>query len=86
MCCLLIASRYLVLQENALAAMGCLCVWDLSSPAMPAKVLVSEGRPTACTFLAAPGKGDLVLAGTYSLLSTCSTCQNLCMLDRTFIS
>ncbi|DBA69247.1 TPA: hypothetical protein ACH3X2_012991 [Trebouxia sp. C0005] len=51
------------LQENELAAMGCLCVWDLSSPAMPAKVLVSEGCPTACTFLAAPGKGDLILAG-----------------------
>ncbi|DBA89068.1 TPA: hypothetical protein ACH3X1_016247 [Trebouxia sp. C0004] len=51
------------LQENALAAMGCLCVWDLSSPAMPAKVLLSEGCPTACTFLAAPGRGDLVLAG-----------------------
>ena len=76
MCCLLIASRCLVLQENVLAAMGCLCVWDLSSPAMPAKVLVSEGCPTACTFLAAPGRGDLILAGTLSHTSTSSSCQN----------
>lgn len=76
MCCLPIASRCLVLQDNVLAVTGCLCVWDLSCPAMPAKVLVSEGCPTACTFLAAPGRCDLILAGTHSHMSTCSSCQN----------
>ena len=43
--------------------MGCLCLWDLSSPAKPVTILISEGSPSACTFLTAPGRHDLVLAG-----------------------
>ena len=43
--------------------MGCLCLWDLSFPAKPVSILISEGSPSACTFLAAPGRNNLVLAG-----------------------
>ncbi len=53
----------LSLQGHALAAMGLLCLWDLSSPAMPITVLVSEGSPSACAFLTATGRDHLVLAG-----------------------
>ena len=52
-----------VIQGGILGGMGCLCVWDLTSPTMPSEVLVSEGQPSACTFVVWPGAGLLVVAG-----------------------
>ena len=51
------------MQGGILGGMGCLCLWDLTSPAMPSYVLISEGRPSACTFAACSGAGLLVVAG-----------------------
>lgn len=53
----------LQVQDAWHADMGCLCLWDPSSPSKPTTNLISEGCPTACTFLSAPGRGSLVLAG-----------------------
>ncbi|KAL3141663.1 hypothetical protein ABBQ32_004355 [Trebouxia sp. C0010 RCD-2024] len=51
------------LQDAWHANMGCLCLWDFASPTKPVTSLISEGCPTACTFLTTPGAGSLVLAG-----------------------
>ncbi|KAL3153591.1 hypothetical protein ABBQ38_011579 [Trebouxia sp. C0009 RCD-2024] len=51
------------IQDAWHANMGCLCLWDCSAPTKPVTSLISEGCPTACTFLTTPGAGSLVLAG-----------------------
>ena len=50
------------LQDAWHANLGCLCLWDLSEPTEPITSLISEGCPTACTFLGTSGAGSLVLA------------------------
>ncbi|GAX75539.1 hypothetical protein CEUSTIGMA_g2982.t1 [Chlamydomonas eustigma] len=51
-----------LLKDHTLATKGCLCVWDLSAPAAPKAVLISEGSPTCCGFAPSPAS-SVVFAG-----------------------
>ncbi|KND03310.1 uncharacterized protein SPPG_02357 [Spizellomyces punctatus DAOM BR117] len=49
-------------EKDILGDKGILCLWQLSDPTVPYRVLVCEGDPTCCCF--APTKPYLVFAGT----------------------
>lgn len=51
-----------LLKDHSLATKGLLCVWDLSAPATPRAILVSEGSPTCCGFAPSPAS-HVVYAG-----------------------
>ncbi|GLC72440.1 hypothetical protein PLESTF_001247900 [Pleodorina starrii] len=51
-----------LLQDHSLGAKGMLCTWDLSDPAAPSAVMVSEGVPSCCCWAPAPST-TLVFAG-----------------------